>query len=273
MSRLRFAAPDAGFLAPGARDTRYCWVSVNLSKRWTAGASYIRYVTVEPHQTVHFFVVWMSVDKWITCGLPTGLDKRVESSARQERPPRDESGEVRARGGASLERCQRLVGRVDTAGRDDLDAVAEFLTQSAHVFERTREERGAREPAGLLREARLLHAARIAAVDDGDARVARGRDRRLLVCVAKIRRHLDDDRLVGGLSHGAEELRQLMGPLGPSIDQPGIGRGDIDLDEVAEGCQALDHRHVVLRRLARGGHDERHAMRKGSQRAAIGLEA
>src|SRR6266436_4036843 len=238
MSRLRFAAPDAGFLALGARDTRYCCLSLNLSKRWTAGTSYIRYTTVEPHRTVHFFVVWMSVDKWITCGLPTGLD-----------------------------------GRVDAAGGDDLDAVAESLAQSAHVFERAREEGGSREPARLLREARLLHAARIAAVDDGDARVTRRRDRGVLVGVAKIRRHLDDDRLVRRLSHRAEEVRQLMGPLGPSVDELGVWRGDIDLDEVAEGRQTLDHRDVVLRRLAGGGHDERHAMGKGSQRAAIGLQA
>src|SRR6266511_4625247 len=155
MSRLRFAAPIAGFLTLGAWDTRYCCVSLNLSKPWTAGASYIRYVSAEPHQTVHFFVVWMSVDKWITCGLPTGLDKRVESSARQERPARDESGEIRARGRPDLERCQRLVGRVDAACGDDLDAVAEFLAQPAHVFERAREERGSREAAGLLREAWL----------------------------------------------------------------------------------------------------------------------
>src|SRR6266508_4727972 len=146
----------------------------------------------------------MSVDKWITCGLPTGLDKRIESSARQERPAHDESGEIRARGRPDLERCQRLVGRVDTACGDDLDAVAEFLAQPAHVFERAREERGSREAAGLLREAWLLHAARIAAVDDGNAGVARRRNRRLLVRVAKIRRDLDDDRLVCRLSHRAE---------------------------------------------------------------------
>src|SRR2546427_12101186 len=116
MSRLRFAAPDAGFLALGARDTRYCCLSLNLSKRWTAGASYIRYTAVEPHRTVHFFVGWMSVGKWITCGVPTGLDKRVESPAREEAPARDESGEGRARGGAGTARCQRVLGRGDAGG-------------------------------------------------------------------------------------------------------------------------------------------------------------
>src|SRR5438876_11548514 len=98
MSRLRFAAPDAGFLALGARDTRYCCLTLNLSKRWTAGASYIRYTTVEPHGTGNFFMVWMSVVKWITCGLPTGLDKGVESPAAEERPAGEEPGELRAPG-------------------------------------------------------------------------------------------------------------------------------------------------------------------------------
>src|SRR5215467_12904153 len=142
MSRLRFAAPIAGFLALGARDTRYCCVSLNLSEPWTAGASYFRYVSAEPHQNVHFFVVWMSVDKWITCGLPTGLDKRVEDVPRQERSARDESGEVRARGRTRAERGERFFGCVDAARRDDLDAVAEFFAQAAHIFERAAEQRG-----------------------------------------------------------------------------------------------------------------------------------
>src|SRR5260370_391876 len=143
MSRLRFAAPMAGFLTLGTRDTRYCCVSLNLSKPWTARASYIRYVPAEPHQNVHFFVLWMSVDKWITCGLPTGLDKRIEDSPRQERPARDESGEVRARGRARAERGERFFGRVDAARRDDLDAVAEFFSQAATIFKRAAEQRGA----------------------------------------------------------------------------------------------------------------------------------
>src|SRR3989304_4955393 len=140
MSRLRFTAPDVGFLALRAWDTRECCLSFSLSKRWTVGASYIRYVTAEPHRTVHFFMVWMSVDKWIRCGLPTGLDKRIEDPARQ---------------------------------------------------------------------ARALDAGGIAAVDDRDARVTRGGDRRLFVGFAKIRRHLDDDRLVRRLSHRAEDFLQL----------------------------------------------------------------
>src|SRR3990170_7212483 len=260
MSRLRFAAPDAGFLALRAWDTRECCVSFSLSKRWTVGASYIRYVAAEPHQTVHFFMVWMSVDKWIRCGLLMGLDKRIEDSARQQRASRDESGEVAARRRAGLEHLEGLVGRVDAPCGDDLDAVAEFLTQPSHILERAGEERGPRESSRLLREARLLHAARIAAVDDGDARVARRRDRHLFVGFAKVRRHLDDDRLVRRLSHRAEEARQLLRPLGPCVDEPGIGRGGVDLDQIAEGRQALAHGDVVLRRLARRGDDERYAM-------------
>src|SRR6266849_2715606 len=74
MSRLRFAAPDAGFLPLRAWDTREYCVSFSLSKRWTVRAAYIRYVTAEAHRTVRFFIMWMSVDKWIRCGLPTGLE-------------------------------------------------------------------------------------------------------------------------------------------------------------------------------------------------------
>src|SRR6202795_2315110 len=159
MSRLRFAAPDAGFLALRSWDTRDCCVSFHLSKRWTVGASYIRYVTVEPHRTVHFFMVWMSVDKWIRCGLPGGLDKGIKDSSRQQRAARDEPGEVSARRRAGLERLEGLVGRVDASGGDDLDAVAEFLTQASHVFERACKERGPRESSGLLREAQLPPAA------------------------------------------------------------------------------------------------------------------
>jgi len=83
-----------------------------------------------------FFMVWMSVDKWIRCGLPRGLDKRIEDSSRQERAARDESGEVPARRRAGLEYLGGLVGRVDTSCGDDLDAVAEPLTQPTHILER-----------------------------------------------------------------------------------------------------------------------------------------
>src|SRR6266478_6295311 len=56
MSRLRFAAPDAGFLPLRAWDPREYCVSFSLSKRWTVRASYIRYVTAEAHRTVRFFI-------------------------------------------------------------------------------------------------------------------------------------------------------------------------------------------------------------------------
>ena len=79
----------------------------------------------EPHQSVLFFVMWMPVDKWITCGLLFRIDKSVENSPREERAARDEGGEVRAGRGARAEGLERLVGRVDAAGGDDLDAVRE----------------------------------------------------------------------------------------------------------------------------------------------------
>src|SRR2546422_11293540 len=88
MSRLRFAAPDAGFLPLRAWDTREYCVSFSLSKRWTVRASYIRYVTAEAHRTVRFFIMWMSVDKWIRCGLPTGLELSNVTFSRQISPPR-----------------------------------------------------------------------------------------------------------------------------------------------------------------------------------------
>src|SRR5574342_590559 len=273
MSRLRFAAPAAGFLALRSRDTRECWMSFYPSKPWTVGASYIRYMTAEPRRTVHFFMLWMFVDKWIKCGLPRGIQQGVEDLSRQKRAPRNESGEVPARRRARLERPESLVRGIDASRGDDLDAVAEFLTQALHVFERVREKRGPRESSGLLREARLLYAARVAAVDDRDARVTRRGDRRLLVGPAKIRRHLDDDRLVRRLSHGAEEARQLLRPLRPRVDELGIGRGDVDLHQIPEGRESLHHGDIVRRRLARRGDDERDAVRKRRQRDAIGLEA
>src|SRR5437879_11794582 len=97
MSRLRFAAPDAGFRASRAAHTRYCCLLFGPLQRWTAGASYFRHVPAEAHQTVRFLVLWMPVDKWISCGLLMGLDNGIEHSPREERAPRDEPGAVRAR--------------------------------------------------------------------------------------------------------------------------------------------------------------------------------
>src|SRR6266545_6669648 len=239
MSRLRFAAPDAGpgtFCAP---DTRHCCLFVNPWRRWTARASYFRYAPVEPRHTVQFFIVWMPVDKWITCGLSMGLDNRVENSSRQQGTSRDEAGEVAARRRARVEGLQRLVRRVDAARGDDLDACAESRAQAAHVLERLCEERRAGEAARLLRQARLVDAASVAAVDDGDARLERRGDRRLLVGVTKIRRDLDDDRLVRGLANRPKHARELLRSLGPSVDELGVGRRDVDLREIAEGRQPL----------------------------------
>src|SRR5262245_8597461 len=99
--------------------------------------------------------MWMRVDKWITCGLLFGLDKGVEHAAGQERTARDEGGEVRARRRARAEDLERLGGRVDAAGGDDLDAIGEALAQPPHVGERVLKERRPREPARFLRQPRL----------------------------------------------------------------------------------------------------------------------
>src|SRR4030095_4916890 len=120
--------------------------------------------------------MWMPVDKWITCGLLFRIDKRVENFPRKKRAARDEGGEVRAGRRARAKGLESLVGRVDAAGGDDLDAARESLTQPAHVGERFREEGRAREPARLLREARLVHAAGVAAVHGGGGRGERGGD-------------------------------------------------------------------------------------------------
>src|ERR1700694_5454168 len=97
MSRLRFAAPDAGFRAAPGAHRRLCCLSFGPLKRWTARASYFRHVPAEPHQSVRFLVLWMAVDKWISCGLPMGLDNGVKDSSREQRASRDEPGEVSAR--------------------------------------------------------------------------------------------------------------------------------------------------------------------------------
>src|SRR6266487_268975 len=256
MSRLRLAAPDAGFRAFLAAHTRDCWLLFGPLQRWTAGASYFRHVPAEPHQTVRFLVLWMLVDKWISCGLPMGLDNGIEHSPREERAPRDEPGEVRARRRPRREHLQGLVGGIDTARGDEVDAAAESIPQAAHVVERLREEGRAGEAARLLREAWLVQAARVAAIDDADSGIEGRGDRRLLVHPAEIGRHLDDEGLVGGLARRAEHRRELLRPLRPRVDELRVGRRDVDLDEIAERRQSLDDRDDVLRRFARGGDDE-----------------
>src|SRR5438309_10646971 len=125
MSRLRFAAPDAGFRDFLAAHTRYCCLLFSPLQRWTAGASYFRHVPAEPRQTVRFLVLWMPVDKWISCGLPMGLDNGVEHPPREEWAPRDEAGEVRARRRPRGEHLQSFVVVIDTAGCDEADVAAD----------------------------------------------------------------------------------------------------------------------------------------------------
>src|SRR5262249_7035624 len=152
--------------------------------------------------------MWMSVDKWISCGLLFGLDKRVENAPGEQRTARDESREVRAGGAARLQRLLRLVGSVDAARGHDLHAVPEALTEAPHVGERLRKEGGAGETARLLREARLVDATRVAAVHDGDARVERGGDGRLLLSPPGGRGHPHDNWAFRWLVRGRGQARR-----------------------------------------------------------------
>ena len=82
---------------------------------------------------------------------------------------------------------------------------------------------------------------------------------------------------MSGLAVAARTARNTSfssrGPRGPAVDQLGVGRGDVELDQVAELLQARHDPHVVLRGFARRGHDQRHAVRQRGQRGAVGLEA
>src|SRR5262245_49419841 len=58
--------------------------------------------------------------------LPSGLaEDRLENLPREDRAARHEAGEIAHRGGAGAQEREGLVGRVDAAGGDDLEAAAE----------------------------------------------------------------------------------------------------------------------------------------------------
>src|SRR5260370_5698060 len=135
----------------------------------------------------------MAVDKWISCGLfLAGGRERVEDAARQERAAGDEPGEDPARGRARVERAARGIGAVDAAGGDQLEAVAEALTDPAHVLQRGREEGRPREAAGPLGEPPLVHPPGVSGVGDLYARAEPGRARAVLLGLPEVRRDLHE---------------------------------------------------------------------------------
>jgi len=124
---------------------------------------------------------------------------------------RDESGEIPERRGARIEQRSGLVGRVDAAGRDEIETIAESRARAADVVERRRENLGAGEAASALRQSRILHAARVAVVDDADARFQRSRDDVALVRVGEIWRDLDDERSRARRADFLEQRTELGG--------------------------------------------------------------
>src|SRR5882762_6026635 len=96
------------------------------------------------------------------------VEEPLEDLAGENRAARDESGEVADRVRAFPQEFERLVRGIHAPRRDDLDLGAEASTGPAEIRERAGEDLGPGQPAGLLRQARLFHAARVAVVDDAD---------------------------------------------------------------------------------------------------------
>src|SRR5260370_1430178 len=97
---------------------------------------------------------------------------------------------------------------------------------------------------------RLSDPSGIAVVDDRHARVESRRDDGALVRVREIGGELDDERPRRRRAHAPEEGAQLRRFPAPLVDEGGVGRRDVELDEVGKGGQALDERDVVVDRLA-----------------------
>src|SRR5205814_2000265 len=68
----------------------------------------------------------------------------------------------------------------------------------------------------------------------------------------------------------APQIIRLATPL---VDQRGVRRGDVELDQLSERRERLDEQEVLLDRLARHRDDQRYVMRQGRQGGAVGLEA
>src|SRR5262245_62634818 len=110
---------------------------------WTVRASHFRNLPADARQSVQFRLLWMPVDKWITCGLFPGLQDRIEDQTGEHRTASDKSCKVGARVGTGLEHGAGLGGVVDPAAGDDLETRAEPIAEPAHVFERRGVERRA----------------------------------------------------------------------------------------------------------------------------------
>src|SRR5207237_186777 len=66
---------------------------------------------------------------------------------------------------------------------------------------------------------------------------------------------------------------ELGRPRRPAVDQFGVGRGDVELDEIAMGRETAYQRHVVLGRFAGDADDQRHAVRQPGDGRAEANEA
>src|SRR5881296_2737115 len=247
---------------------------------WTKESSYFAASAARAHQTVRFGLLWITVEMWIRCEhffAGTGADsalgeEELEDLARQNRAARDESGEVTDGGRALAEQLAGFSRRVHAAGSDDLESPAEPRARAAQGLERCGEELGPGESAGTLREPPLLHAPRVAVVDDADPRLERRRDDLGLVRVGEVGRELDDERLVGGGAHRPEQGRELPRLPAPLVHEPRIRRRDVELDEVAQRGELANERDVLLHGLAGHADDERHAVGEGAERGAEALE-
>src|SRR5438445_4466445 len=135
--------------------------SSRVCSPWTNGPSYFGDALVSPHQIGRFCRLWIVVDKWISCEhfwcracreehRSPARDETLEDQPCENRPARDESGEVADRRRALVEQLQGFVGRVHAAGRDDLEVVAEDAARPPPVVQRGREDVGSREPALAL---------------------------------------------------------------------------------------------------------------------------
>ena len=66
--------------------------------------------------------------------------------------------------------------------------------------------------------------------------------------------------------------RSSAGRVDHSYTSSRVRRGDVELDEIAESLEPADHLDVLLGRLARGGHDEGHAVRQPAEGAPVARE-
>src|SRR2546426_1170762 len=123
------------------------------------------------------------------------------------------------------------------------------------------------------RPARRRDPTGVAVVDDRHARVEGRRNDGALVRVREIGGELDDEGPRRRRAHAPEEDAQLRRLPAPLVDEGGVGRGDVELDEVGKGREALDERDVVVDRLASDGDDQRDPVGQPGQYGAVGVES